>query len=65
MTTIHCTYPDGETSEARLAMPLELAFDMYDQYPAYRGVAVYAKGDRLCYRHFTTVSAAIAHLEAL
>lgn len=62
MTTIHCTYPDGETSEARLAMPLHTALELYDQYPGYLAVAVYARNGRLVYRHFTAVEAAIAAL---
>lgn len=27
MTTMHCTYPDGETSEARFAWPMDLMLD--------------------------------------
>jgi hypothetical protein len=27
--TMHCTYPDGETSEARYALPMEVAISLY------------------------------------
>lgn len=29
MITIHCTYPDGESSEARYALTLDVAVDLY------------------------------------
>ncbi len=30
MITMQCTYPDGETSEARLDLTLDYAFVLYD-----------------------------------
>jgi hypothetical protein len=32
MITVHCTYPDGETSECRYSMDLATALLLFDQF---------------------------------